>query len=457
MSVTKIILRHNRVSSSGLPLADDTRCCEPLWFKNKLYIRSQNAAEIVDRDEDQTDEQYAEAVEEFRQTHQYHDGDPIFIGPYEHPARTTGSQLAVNVSENTASSTEDYIYSSHVGQDIGDMSRTYRAITGIVTDKDGHIITAEAGLSMSVGSRKQFSRFYNGEQSYTPITISTSGHGGLPGAANVSTQFVLPAGVGHLETTGKLLTFNEAVAAGTTTAQTGYTWSIGTGDCLAITDADWSSHTAMGTGIDNESSFNHQLVRSPLAFNTSETNKYLCQNGTWKTVSGANVAAASGDTSVKGVITGSVSIDGESTEFTVQPANSYLGGKSGAYYYTGQGVVRPLGTTTGLLNGANKKILYSSENTASLNSLRTTVLQAPSAYKPSSQDAADWVAIPIYVDYHKVDGTDRVEAVPYMMLPKAFIENYISYWNSMQDSIGVTEGTQPPGQNIITESSTVNL
>ena len=336
------------------------------------------------------------------------------------------------------------------------MSRTYRALTGIVTDKRGHIITAEAGFSITVGSRKQFSRFYNGEQSYTPITIGAVGHGGLPNAVNVSTQFVLPAGVGHLETTGKLLTFDEATAAGTTTAQNAYTWTIGTGDCLAITDADWSSHTAMGTGIDGETTFNHQLVRSPLAFNTSETNKYLCQNGTWKTVSGANVAASPGDTSVRGVITGSVSIDGEPTEFTVQPANSYLGGKSGTYYYTGQGVVRPLGTTTGLLNVVNKKILYTSENTASLNSLRTTVLQAPSAYKPNSQDAADWVAIPIYVDYHLVDGTDRVEAVPYMMLPKEFIENYISYWNSIQESSGATEGINPPGQNIFVESSTVN-
>lgn len=457
MSVTKIILRHNRTGAGTLPQAEAARCCEPLWFKNKLYIRSQNAEELVNPEDYPGDEAaYADAVEEFRQTHQYQDGDPIFIGPYEHPARTTGSQLAVNVSENTQSSTEDYIYSSHIGQYETDMSRTYRAITGIVTDKEGHIITAEAGLSIFVRSRMQFMRFCNGEQSYTPITISTSGHGSLTYAPNVSTEFTLPAGVGHLETTGKLLTFDEATAAGTTTKQNGYTWSIGNGDCLAITDADWSSHTAMGTGIDDEPSFNHQLVRSPLAFNISETNKYLCQNGTWKTPSGLNVAAASGDTSVKGVIAGEVSIDGVPTEFTVQPANSYLGGKSGSYYYTGQGVVRPLGTTTGLQTENKRKLLYTSEDTTILNKLCPTILRQPASVAPGTEtepQKAKWVAIPVFVDYHKVDGTDRVEAVPYIMLPENLLRGVLEYWQERTQSSSETEGTEPVGENIIADDS----
>lgn len=441
MSVTKILLRHNRAGDTTLPNADSTRCCEPLWFKNKLYIRSQNAEEIVnpaDYGYDAT--AYADAVNQFRQT--YQEGNPILIGPYEHPARTTGSQLAVNVSENTSSSTEDYIYSSHVGQSNTDLSRTYRAITGIVTDKDGHIITAEAGLSISVGSRMQFRRFYNGEQTYMPITISTSGHGSLPSAPNISTEFSLPAGVGHLETTGRLLSFDEATAAEITTAQNGYTWSIGTGDCLAITDADWSSHTAMGTSIDDEPAFNHQLVRSPLAFNTSETNKYLCQNGTWKTPSGLNVAASPGDTTVKGVVAGSVEIDSVNTEFTVQPANSNMLMNSG-YYYTGQGVVRPLGTTTGVLSEKNgNRIFYNSEPSNILDAIPGQLLCQPDLSKEQQ-----WCAIPVYVDYHTIPDTDRVEAVPYILLPFSMLEEWVDRWLDRRSYDGTaTEGNEIKGE-----------
>ena len=446
MSVTKIILRHNRTGAGTLPLADSSRCSEPLWFKNKLYIRSQNAEEIVNPNDYGGDTAaYLAAVEQFRQT--YQEGNPILIGPYEHPKRQTGSQLAVNVSEDTQSQNEDYIYTSHSGQSITDMSRTYRALTGIVTDKDGHIITAEAGLNLQLHSWRQFLRFWdgtaNGDQNYTPITISTSGTGSLPGAPNISTKFSLPSGVGHLETTGKLLSFAEAVTAETTTAQNGYTWSLQTGDCIPVTDADWASHMAMGAGIDGVASYNHQLVRSNISFDTNDHTHFLARDGQWRTPEPPpTIAASTGDTTVKGVIAGSVEIDSVKTEFTVQPANSFMGAASSEYYYTGQGVVRPLGTTTGILDQeGGKKVLFAAESTAALDQLTGNVMCAP-------DNKGQWAAIPVYVDYHKVPGTNRVEAVPYILLPWDLIGSFAGNWDDLRSFAGgYTEKTRPEGRN----------
>lgn len=443
MSVTKILLRHNRVGNGTLPQAEAASCCEPLLFKNKLYIRSQKAEELVNPDDYNTDAAYADAVQQYRSGHP--DGSPIFIGPYEHPARTTGSQLAVNVSENTQSSTEDYIYTGPGS--VSNNWRWYRALTGLVTDKNGHVITAEAGLSIQFhpGTAISIPRFNTNGTQIALAWVKSDGHGA------VGNQFPLGFvmnGKGYINETGSL----EDVDNGPAYTDDGYQWSIGNGDCLAVTDADWASHTDMGSSIDGNSAYNHMLVRSKLAFNTSEPNKYLCQNGTWKTPSGLNVAAAPGDTSVKGVIAGSVSIDGEPTEFTVQPANSYLGGKSGAYYYTGQGVVRPLGTTTGLQTENKYKLLYSSERTDRLNDLCPTILRWPTSQKPGTElnpQKARWVAIPVYVDYHKVDGTDRVEAVPYIMLPEDLLTDVLEYWLDRREAGPETEGTKPVGENII--------
>ena len=447
MSVTKILLRHNRTGAGTLPGPESASCCEPLWFKNKLYIRSQNAEELVNPEDYNDESEWADAVQTYRNGHP--DGDPIFIGPYEHPARTAGSQLAVNVSEDTQSQNEDYIYTSHNGQSITDTYRVYRAITGIVTDKDGHIITAEAGLNIQVHSWRQFLRFWdgtaNGDQTYTPITVSTSGTGHLPSAPNVSTKFSLPSGVGHLETTGKLLSFAEAVTAETTTAQNGYTWSLQTGDCIPVTDADWASHMAMGIGIDGVASYNHQLVRSNISFDTTDHTHFLARDGQWRTPPEPfTIAASTGDTTVKGVIAGSVEIDQVKTEFTVQPANSFMGAASSEYYYTGQGVVRPLGTTTGILDQeGGKKVLFAAESTSALDQISGTVLCAP------KKDKRQWAAIPVYVDYHKVPGTNRVEAVPYILLPWDLLGSIVAEnWDDLRPFAGgYTEKTTPEGRN----------
>ena len=445
MSVTKILLRHNRTGAGTLPAADSTRCGEPLWFKNKLYIRSQNAEEIVNpHDYGDDTAAWAAAVAQLRQT--YQEGNPIFVGPYEHPARQTGSQLEVNVEENTQSSTEDYVYTGPGA--ITDNWRWYRALTGIVTDKDGHVITAEAGLSLQLhpSSVVTVPRFCENNTEIRLAMVKSEGHGAIGNQFPVGISI---RGKGYINETGSL----EAVDNGPAAMVENYQWNIGSGDCLVVTDSDWSSHTSMGSSIDGNSSYNNMMVRSKLSFDTTQNNKFLCQNGTWATPSaggGSNVAAATGDTTVKGVVAGSVSIDGVQTEFSVQPANSYLGGKSGEYYYTGQGVVRPLGTTTGRQSQGAHKLLYTSEDTQNLNTVDLTVLSGPKQIRPGAGDqTAQWAAIPVYVDFHRVDGTERVEAVPYIMLPKELLEQYMNFWTAAVPADGGVEGTNPPGSNTI--------
>ena len=288
-------------------------------------------------------------------------------------------------------------------------------------------------------------RFKQTQYDVTLAFVNSSGHGAVGNQFPIG--FALH-GNGYIDPSGAL----QGVDNGPGAMDQDYTWSLSTGDCIAVTDADWSTHTDSNSGY-TTSDYNHMLVRSKIAFDTSDQTKYLRHDGQWGNPSASlNISASTGDTTVKGVVAGSVTIDNVETQFTVQPANSNFGAASGEYYYTGQGVVRPIGTTTGIRSDASgKKALYSSELTSALNALKGTVLKSPAQREGQDHEGnqIEWAIIPVYVDYHRVDGTNRVEAVPYIMLPKELFDDCIEryFWNWLESFSGNVEGTDPEGSN----------